>query len=145
MTRYCPKCGEPVPSNCITCPKCYTKIPPEPVKATDDNATNQSGKKSDKSLRLLLTIIPGFFGVLGLGQIYRDYTSPKGYIFLIVGLALFLGGNALLFLPMPDLLVGILKTIFGVGLLLLYALTFLIAIFDTLTTSSIVIRTRFQK
>ncbi len=145
MTRYCPKCGEPVPSNSLTCPKCYTKIPPEPVKVTNDSGSSGTAKKPDKGLRLLLTIIPGFFGILGLGQIYRDYTSIKGYIFLLVGMALFFGGNALLFLPMPDLFVGILKTIFGVGLLLLYALTFLICIIDSLASSSIVVRTRVQK
>ena len=132
MTRYCPKCGEPVPSNCLTCPKCYAKIPSEPVKeerqsngGSQKNESRKGGK--DPTIRLILSVIPGFFGLLGLGMIYDDYKSTKGYFFLCIGLVLFLCANTLLFLP-ADLLVGIMKTIIAVGLLLVYIFLFIITV-----------------
>jgi hypothetical protein len=145
MTRYCPKCGEPVSSNSITCPKCYTKLPPEPPKKAEgtyggDSSGGTGTRKVDRKILAALTIIPGFFGILGLGQIYRDYRVLRGYIYLLLGLVLFVSGNALLLSIFPDLIVGVVKTIAGVGILFLYAILFLITIIDSLMSYSIVVR-----
>ena len=132
MTRYCPKCGEPVPSNCITCPKCYTKIPAEPVSAEE---TKQSEpKKKSHSTRILLTVIPGFFGLLGLGILYDDTKNMLGYKFLIAGLLLFILGNVLILTP------GFLTTVLGIGPMILYLILFLITILRTLLNVNVVFR-----
>ncbi len=139
MTRYCPKCGEAVPSNCLTCPKCYAKLPPEPVKK-QQNESRKEPKQKSRDTRLLLTIIPAIFGILGLGQIYRNYKSKRGYIFLLLGLLFFYVGNTLLFLPAFDFLTAALKTLLGVGLLGIYVLIFLISLFDSLMDFSLILR-----
>lgn len=100
--RRCPNCGERVPSNCITCPKCYYRLP-SPADTTrgsgssggekkksrwgsSDSSGDGSGKKQPKKkTALILAIIPGFFGILGLGQFYMRQWK-KGAIFLIGGL-----------------------------------------------------------
>lgn len=138
MTRYCPKCGEPVPSNSLTCPKCYAKIPPEPVVSREETETKRTRKKFDT--QILLSLIPGFFGILGLGQIYRNHSDVKGYLFLIIGAILFFTGNILLLSLVPDLLVGILKTIVGVSLLILYAILFFISLVDSVMGINIRVR-----
>ena len=131
MTRYCPKCGEAVPSNCLTCPKCYAKMPAEPVKKERRQEEQKVGSngKNDR-VRRILSIIPGFFGILGLGHIYMDYRQSKGYIFLLVGLFFFVIGNFILWAP-ADLFVWILKTPIGVGFILLYIITFIISVLDS--------------
>ena len=139
MTRYCPKCGEAVPSNSLTCPKCYTKMPPQPKK-TNEKEQGSGSKNKSRQTRLALTIIPAFFGVLGLGQIYRNYKASKGYFFLITGLLFFYLGNALLFIPSFDIIVAGLKTFFGVGLLFIYVLIFLLSLFDSLIDFNVVLR-----
>jgi len=139
MTRRCPKCGEPVPSNCLTCPKCYAKIPAEPVKTEstrqESSGTGQSAR--DPKIALLLTIIPAIFGLLGLGMIYMNSKRTEGYLILAVGLVLFLCGNALLFMP-TDFIVAIFKTILGVGLLFLYILLFLFTLLGSVLRVNVV-------
>ena len=81
--RRCPFCGELVPSNSITCPKCFRKIPvePEPVrKERRENPKNEQGRRYSKKLALALTLIPGLFGILGLGLIYRNPRQKRGYL-----------------------------------------------------------------
>ena len=39
---------------------------------------------------MLLAIIPGVFGMHGLGLIYLDYKESRGWIFLLIGAVLFL-------------------------------------------------------
>lgn len=39
---------------------------------------------------MLLAIIPGVFGIQGLGLIYLDYKESRGWIFLLIGAVLFL-------------------------------------------------------
>ena len=131
MTRYCPNCGEAVPSNCLTCPKCYAKIPAEPVKnerRQEEQRTGSNGK--NQSIRRILAIVPGFFGILGLGHIYMDYRQSRGYMFLLIGLFFFAIGNFILWAP-ADVLVWILKTPIGVGFMLLYLITFIISVLDS--------------
>ncbi len=95
--RRCPSCGELVPSNSITCPKCYRKIPndPEPVR-NDWGGTGDAGRRKDRSgtIMLLLSVIPAFVGLLGLGLIYRYPARKRGYVALILGLLVFAGALA---------------------------------------------------
>jgi hypothetical protein len=46
---------------------------------------------ADKSVLIatLLAAIPGIIGLQGLGRIYLDYRSEKGWLFLIFGAVLF--------------------------------------------------------
>lgn len=89
--RRCPYCGELVPSTSITCPKCYKKIPaePEPVRRESDRPKNESGRRYNRTVAILLSLIPGLFGLLGLGLIYRNPRQKRGYIALVLGLLFF--------------------------------------------------------
>ncbi len=140
MTRYCPKCGEAVPSNSITCPKCYAKMPAEEPKKERKESSPRTDRQKSRRIRLTLTVVPAFFGILGLGQIYRNYRSMRGYIFLLLGILFFYTGNTLLFLPVGDFLTAALKTFFGVGLLFVYVLIFLLSLFDSLMDYQLTIR-----
>jgi len=137
MTRYCPKCGEAVPTNSLTCPKCYAKIPPEPVKS--EPSGSQTGKKAQRDdnrlIRLILSIIPGFFGFLGIGQIYRDYRQKRGYLFLLLGLVLFWSVIGLSSLPWP-----ILNVILAFPPALLYLITFVISVLDSMSGFHMIFR-----
>ena len=121
-----------MPSNCITCPKCYTKIPAEPVSA--EEIKQSEPKKKSHSTRILLTVIPGFFGLLGLGILYDDTKNMLGYKFLIAGLLLFILGNVLILTP------GFLTTVLGIGPMILYLILFLITILRTLLNVNVVFR-----
>lgn len=89
--RRCPYCGELVPSTSITCPKCYKKIPaePEPVRRESDRPKNESGRRYNRTVAILLSLIPGLFGLLGLGLIYRNPRQKRGYVALVLGLLFF--------------------------------------------------------
>ena len=139
MTRYCPKCGEPVPSNSLTCPKCYTKIPPEPAK-TEKKSGGTDAKGKSNTIRMILSIVPGFFGILGLGQIYRNYKQKRGYVFLLLGLFFAIGAITLLLFPIPEFFVSVFKTIAGIGMGFIYAILFLLSVLDSLASTSIVVR-----
>lgn len=132
MTRKCPKCGEPVPSNCITCPKCYAKVPSEPAPA--ENQTKESEPKQiNNTVLFLLTIVPGIFGLLGLGLLYKNGTSGKGLLFLGVGLLLFAVGNSLILMGLPWLF-------FGIPPIILYLLLFMASILATLLNINLVFK-----
>ena len=89
--RRCPYCRELVPSTSITCPKCYKKIPaePEPVSRESDRPKNESGRRYNRTVAILLSLIPGLFGLLGLGLIYRNPRQKRGYVALVLGLLFF--------------------------------------------------------
>ena len=91
MARRCPYCGELVPSNSITCPKCYKRIPvePEPVREEKRGPKNEQGRTYNRKLALALTLIPGLFGILGLGLIYRNPRQRRGYVALLFGALFF--------------------------------------------------------
>ncbi len=96
--RRCPNCGERVPSTNITCPKCYKKIPVEPQTVADED--NKSGNRrnshnANQKIALLLSLIPGLFGILGLGLIYRNPRKKRGYMALVVGLLVFVAAMLL--------------------------------------------------
>lgn len=127
--RRCPYCGELVPSTSITCPRCYKKIPVEPDKRADDyRMTGESPKEGrgfSRKLALALNIVPGFFGILGLGQIYRDWRQTRGYVFLALGLLLFWGAALILLNVMP-----ILSGVVALPLLIIYVLLYIGAAAD---------------
>ena len=153
--RYCPYCGELVPSNSVTCPKCYRKIPDEPgapkqsrraqreKRRSEDRRTaprperNRTGSRREYSrqLALALNVIPGFFGLLGLGQIYRDYKSMKGWFILLLGLVLFTTGMMLMLHVTPSFAVNFFSSLSAFPIMLLYALLYIFAALDTLVTS----------
>ena len=127
MTRRCPKCGEPVPSNCITCPKCYTKLPAEPVERPKENA-KQPQKDNKHTIALILTIVPALFGFLGLGMLYNNGRSRLPLIILVIGVILFYAGNFLILTPVPEPILTVFKSVLGVGMLFLYLLLFLVTL-----------------
>ncbi len=141
MTRYCPKCGEPVPSNCITCPKCYAKIPVEPAKKESNSSYDQGGKPESSWLernRFIVTIVPALIGFLG---VYQILTRPKwmlGYVLLILGLLFFWVGNMLLFSFAPDFIVAVFKNLSALGCLFIYFIMFIINFVTAMSTVSVV-------
>lgn len=129
--RRCPYCNELVPSTSITCPKCYKRIPTEPQTAQEerqeDAGHGDAGRRFNRKVGLLLNLVPGIFGILGLGQIYRDPRGKTGYIFLLLGLLLF--GSAMLILLS---FFPILSALVAFPLLILYVLLYIGAAADIL-------------
>ncbi len=118
--RRCPFCGELVPSNSITCPKCFRKIPvePEPVrKERRENPKTEQGRRYSKKLALILTLIPGLFGILGLGLIYRNPRQKRGYLALVFG--------ALFFILAVFLTLGVFSIFIAVPCWIIYVLMYL--------------------
>jgi len=133
--RYCPFCGELVTSGSITCPKCYRKIPAEPApKESKKERTSSSDSRQPRdrndTIALVLCVIPGLFGILGLGQIYRDYHSAKGYLMLLFGLAFFIPAVILAFSLFPSLMGTVVTTIMAIPLFIIYGILYLGAIVD---------------
>lgn len=136
-----------VPSNSVTCPKCFKKIPPEPVvdasrserrwarrdrdSPSDDK---KSGFKYNKKIALVLDMVLGLFGILGIGQIYRDPQDRKGFVFLIVGI--------ILIIPfiIANLVPGIIMTIVAVVPTVLYVIGYILAAVDILADSMFHVR-----
>ncbi len=125
--RRCPNCGERVPSNSITCPKCFKKIPndPEPVRESNGSgSSSRTGKDRSRTVMLILSIVPAFVGLLGLGLIYKYPTRKRGYIALLLGLLVFAGAVAgtmsLVLIPL------------AVPLWIIYVLLFLGCLFFTM-------------
>lgn len=145
MTRFCPFCGVAVPSDCETCPKCFKKLPfegqSESTVFEDGNVTREKTEQKQESPRLgagknrtvmlLLSLVPAFFGVLGLAQIYRDYRDRSGYVFLLVGLVLFIPSVIIIFgLWDNGAFVGIFKLLSYLILTVLYLSTALASVVD---------------
>ena len=117
--RRCPYCGELVPSTSITCPKCYKKIPaePEPVRRESDRPKNESGRRYNRTVAILLSLIPGLFGFLGLGLIYRNPRQKRGYVALVLGL--------LFFVAAMGFTIGVLTVFLAVPCWIVYVLGYL--------------------
>ncbi len=103
MTRRCPRCGTSVPDDSITCPKCYTEVPRDGTEVSGSaygrkeyerpgyGNGGQIGKQDkSRTIALILAIVPAFFGILGLGQIYQDRRDSMGWKFLAGGLVAFI-------------------------------------------------------
>lgn len=120
VDRRCPFCGELVPSNSLTCPKCYKKIPadyqPEPVQP-------QPSKKANRKYALIIGAVLGLFGLLGMGQLYYG-RYKRGAMFLVVGLVFFIPAVVLAFI------VPLISWILAVPLFVIYALLYLAALAD---------------
>jgi hypothetical protein len=100
--RKCPNCGEYVDNNSLTCPRCFKEIPRDVPVSSEPRAQStdaKGGRTVYKNLTVVLALIPAFFGLLGLGQIYRDPTKPRGYVLLAIGVVIFVP-FVLLFLTM---------------------------------------------
>lgn len=121
--RRCPYCGELVPSTSITCPKCYKKIPaePEPVRRESDRPKNESGRRYNRTVAILLSLIPGLFGLLGLGLIYRNPRQKRGYVALVLGL--------LFFVAAMGFTIGVLTVFLAVPCWIVYVLGYLGCLF----------------
>jgi hypothetical protein len=115
--KRCPNCKELVPSNSLTCPKCFAQIHRDAVQDINENKKKDEKKNKSMKIAMFLATIPALIGLLGLGRIYLDPKDSRGYWYLVIGLVLFLPLLALLF------------TIFGSGpltvILLLIALVIL--------------------
>lgn len=125
--RRCPYCGELVPSNSITCPKCFKKIPVEPEavrreerRREDSQRPGIGGRQYNRTIALVLAIIPGLFGLLGLGLIYKNPRSKIGYLALVFGLLFFIA--AVLFT------VSIIMIFVAVPCWIIYALMFIFSL-----------------
>lgn len=129
--RYCPFCGELVTSNSITCPKCYKKIPADqPARKEDERKGSEKRREYSGKVALALNLIPGLFGILGIGQIYRDNRDAKGYIILVVGLILFTIAMLLILNMFPGPVMNILTKFSAIPVMILYALVYIGAVAD---------------
>ncbi|WP_400236811.1 hypothetical protein [Methanomethylophilus alvi] len=103
MTRRCPNCGAVVPKGSLTCPQCYTEVPRDDLDQTepayggrkyerprDEYERQLKKRKKSLTVALILAVVPAFFGILGLGQIYEDRRDSKGWKFLVTGLVFFI-------------------------------------------------------
>ncbi len=91
----CPYCGVLIPTNSLTCPKCFKNIPREDTSKKEeyiihDEPKSSQTKSKKNDFTLFLAIIPAFVGILGLNQIIHDPKDSKGYMYLIIGLILFI-------------------------------------------------------
>ena len=126
--RRCPYCGELVPSNSITCPKCFKKIPVEPEtvrreeRSSGRGRTGIEGRRYNRTIALALAIIPGLIGLLGLGLIYKNPRSRLGYLALVFGLLFFIAAVLftvsfiLIFVAVPCWIIYALIFIFSLAL-----------------------------
>jgi hypothetical protein len=142
--RRCPYCGELVPTNSITCPKCYKKIPVEPAPQPKEERASDPGQKGAKSqkLALILAIVFGIFGFLGVGRIYLTPRESRGYILMLLGLLFFVPAILLATSLMPSLFGTVLTTLLAVPLFIIYGLLFIASLIDVLLGSVIRIRVR---
>mgnify|MGYP006903482248 FL=1 len=115
-----------MPSNSITCPKCYKKIPvqPEPVQPEQPHMSVRNPK-----VALILDAVLGLFGLLGIGQIYMG--ERRGALFLLFGLAVFLPALVL------TVIVPLISWILAVPLFVIYALAYIGALADLFMGSAI--------
>lgn len=127
--RYCPHCGELVPSTSITCPKCYRKIPmkePEPVKDKKSRADKMI-RDNNELIALFLAVVPALVGFIGLGLIYKYRGSKIGYMFLLGGFILFCFASLIVVAGFANPLAIIL----AIPIYILYVLAFLLSLFLT--------------
>jgi len=132
--RKCPHCGEYVQKNSVTCPKCFREIPREQERSPEYVINDEKKDKKRKAPKtaVLLSVLPPFIGLLGLGMIYIDRKNREGYWFLVAGLLLFLPMLALIYMMRST---GILSTfllaIVFVIVALIYISAALAALFQT--------------
>ena len=132
--RRCPNCGELVPSNSITCPKCYKKIPVEETtpRSRDDESDRKDRPrfKANRKVAILLNAILGLFGITGLGQLYCG--QKRGALVLLVGLMFFCAAMALL------VVIPMVSWILSVPFFILYAIVYLVSLADIVLGSAVI-------
>lgn len=139
--RRCPNCGELVPSNSITCPKCYKKIPNDPEPVRDSGQSSGTGGRKtpwtpNMKIAFALDIILGLFGLNGIGQLYCG--RRRGAIFLGVGLLVFVIAGLLTWVIPPF------SIVLALPFYIIYVLIYLGCIFD-LATGSMPIHVRMSR
>jgi len=99
----CTSCGRPICHECavelqnkLVCRECLST-----GKATMSPPSNVSRSPKDRSIALILEILPGMFGFLGMGWIYSGENN-KGIMFLIG----FLAWHFLVVLPVSLITAG---------------------------------------
>ena len=148
MTRYCPNCRAVVPENSINCPQCFTDVPPEGwvsdaeqiryTPSKEEYRENIEKRHKSHIVVLLFAVIPVFFGILGLGQIYRDRRDTMGWMFLAGGIILDVIIAALIAATfMSGLLAAVLTAVPLILAILLYVITAIASVVDALTGSLI--------
>jgi len=143
--RRCPYCGELVPTNSITCPKCFKRIPAEPAPQPNNGGSEpkEKGAKSQR-LALILAIVFGIFGFLGVGRIYLTPRESRGYILMLLGLLFFIPAILLATSLMPSLFGTVLTTLLAIPLFIIYGLLFIASLIDVLLGSMIRIKLRYN-
>lgn len=132
--QRCPYCGELVPPNSVNCPKCYRNLPSEVFKINEEEKKAEKAEKRSEAKRtigLILAIIPGFIGILGLGQLY--YGRKRGFVLLLLGACFFFAGIALVMFIPPF------SIILAIPMFVIYALLFIASLID-LSLGSLFIR-----
>lgn len=130
--RRCPHCGERIPSFSINCPSCYRSIPREEPRETyriiDDDRAPSLHRVNRKAV-MLLALIPGVFGLFGLGHFYqRD--CRKGAFFLMMGV--FMMSVIVL---LNTTVKGPLAIVMTIGLMILFIGAYLFQAFDAIVRS----------
>ena len=116
----CPRCGQTVSNQSNFCSRCgllltssRDKGPPnrEPAHQYDaandlENPRPEWIREKDPNITLILALIPGLFGLMGIGHLYIGKIA-RGILFLLIGLIIgpiFAGGIYLLIMEgvMPD-------------------------------------------
>lgn len=115
-----------MPSNSITCPKCYRKLPneePGPSSSVVGKAGWAAGRlKGNPRIALALDAVLGLIGVLGIGQLYLG--SRRFLMVTLLGL--------LVFVAAVCLTVFVFTIILAVPLWIVYALLYLGTLADLL-------------
>ena len=148
MTRYCPNCRAVVPENSLNCPQCFAEIPRDGfisdreqmgyTPSRDEYEENLEKRHKSSVVVLLLAIIPAFFGILGMGQIYRDRRDKVGWYFFVGGLILVMLAATLLTVGFAGGLLGtIILAIPAVICIVVYVLAAIVSVVDAMTGSLI--------
>ena len=131
--RRCPYCGERVPSFSVNCPNCYRSLPQEESKREEyriiDDDRAPSLHTVNRKAVIFLALIPGVFGLFGLGHLYqKDW--HKGILFLLTGVLMMF--TMVMMLSVVGGPVGI---FFFIGLLILFIGAYLLQAFDAIVRS----------
>ena len=97
---------------------------------TKEGKTSSGGGKN-RSIALLLAIVPGIFGVLGLGILYNNKSSRPGILLLAIGLLTFI-----LFLVIVTSSIPILNIILAIPVAIFYGLLYIGNLVGTLMSPS---------
>ncbi len=130
--RRCPYCGERVPTFSVNCPNCYRSLPREEPKEEyriiDDDRAPSLHRVNRKAVAFL-ALVPGVFGLFGLGHLYqKDW--HKGILFLLTGVLMMFT-----MVMMLSAVGGPIGIFFFIGLLILFIGAYLLQAFDAVIRS----------